>query len=166
MTAETYKKELTMKRNKKTARAMLFVCVVGLAGLLASCSNPTDGKDGVDGKDGIYMDAIPAEAGLRGNTFVDSSAAGSTTKTFVFSGDGKTFTSESADGSRKWTYYVISCIKAPAGYSYPDGDSRTTWVIQEEYIQTVGSSGINSRKYIFHVGTSDLKYGTTAYIKL
>jgi hypothetical protein len=148
-----------MKRNKKAV--LLFVCVVGLAGLLVSCSNPTDGKDGRDGKDEIYMDAFPDEAGLRGNTFVNSSATGAAYKTFVFSGDGKTYTVESADNSSKVTFYVISCIKAPAGYSYPDADSRTMWVVTYLTIQTVGGSYILSGEHSFYVGTSDLRYSSS-----
>jgi hypothetical protein len=155
-----------MKRNQQTARAMLFVCVAGLAGLLASCSNPTDGVDGKDGKDGVngtyFMDAIPAEAGLRGNTFIDSSATGSSNKTFVFSSDGKTFTRETADNSSN-TYYVISCIKAPAGYTHPDS-GRTTWVVQYVGIQTTGGSNTGNGAYTFHVGTSDLKYDSSTAV--
>jgi hypothetical protein len=153
---KTYKEELRMKRNKKTV--LLFVCMV--AGLLASCSNPTDGKDGVDGT--YFMDAIPVEAGLRENTFIDSSAFGNSVKTWVFSGDGKTFTYESADNTYKYTGYVISCVKAPAGYTHPDGDSRTTWGITYLTIQTAGGSYTGLREDFFHVGTSDLKWNFTA----
>jgi hypothetical protein len=142
-----------MKRNKKAV--LLFVCVA--VGLLASCSNSPDRKDGVNGT--YFMDAIPDEAGLRGNTFVDNSAVGAAIKIWVFRGDGKTFTTQTANTFFKYTCYVISCIKAPAGYVYPDG-GRTTWVIKYLYNQTDGGNSAGSGEYVLHVGTSDLIYNT------
>jgi hypothetical protein len=137
--------------------AFLFAALALCALLFTACEGPVGptgpaGVNGIDGVDQIgILTAIPEESGLRGTSWTDSTATGTNTKTYGFSADGKIINITQANGVTN-TYYVITCTKAPEGYSY---DSRTSWIVH--YVVT--SNG-HSNTWVYHVGASDLKSGT------
>jgi hypothetical protein len=96
------------------------------------------------------MDSFPPESGLRGTAWIRSDWGGGPAGISI-NADGKSF----AFKDNRGIGYIVSCTKAPIGYSYRRG--WTTWLLQ--ILASDGSYDL----MVFHVGDAVLRIGYSFY---